>query len=222
MGCRTEGRPSCPGEGACAGTCNGSNAKACVFPGATKTCGLGLCSGGVETAPSTCNGNGSCLFATSQQCDPFVCAPSTSGLSQCLTVCTQPEDCVSGFTCVNGACVFGTSPVDAGTDGAVTDASVPGTGGVGAGGGGVVGSKDAGAGTGGAPGVDAGNGGGGGRVDGGAKPGAGGTTRQHSTDTGNCGCRLQSSGDSTNGAWSLVGLGLLGLRRRRRFPRTQA
>ncbi len=61
-------RQACAGSGACAGSCDGSSAKACAFPGATKVCAEPGCTDGAESAASTCDGTGKCSPGATTSC----------------------------------------------------------------------------------------------------------------------------------------------------------
>ncbi|MBL9026795.1 MAG: hypothetical protein JNL21_31650 [Myxococcales bacterium] len=75
------GRPACAGTGMCAGSCDGANVEACVFPGADIECASASCADGAARAASTCDGEGSCdespsEACASQTCEGPVCAPT--------------------------------------------------------------------------------------------------------------------------------------------------
>ena len=78
-------------------------AKTCTIetPPQGTICQEGACASGVATV-SQCDGNGSCVPGTVQECSPYVCNPQASA---CLTSCAQPGDCAAGFQCNNlGEC----------------------------------------------------------------------------------------------------------------------
>lgn len=98
-------RGKCPGDGPCAATCGGSDAKACtLFPGATTACGAATCKDGVETSASSCDGAGKCQPPVTQKCEPFTCAETA-----CKRACAADSDCAGGYSCDarSGRCVFG-------------------------------------------------------------------------------------------------------------------
>jgi MYXO-CTERM domain-containing protein len=239
------GRQPCAGVSACAATCDGVKATSCTFPGRSKACGLALCQAGVETTASVCSGTGTCLAASNNTCDPFVC-DTTPGAQQCLTSCTSGNDCIPGFGCVNGECILGAprdagvvvdaaSDANTGTTDATVDGDATGTAGsAGTGGsagaagtagrGGGAGSAGKGGsgnviGAGGSAGVDAGAGGSDAGLTGSdaGKHKAGAVAAK---DEGGCGCRVGGA-RSPSSAWALAGLVVLGLRRVRR-PRKAA
>ena len=70
------------------------------------TCGDATCAEGVATLPSTCNGIGACAVAETEGCEPYRC-----GDDACMESCTSEGDCLTGFTCEDGACVVkGSTP----------------------------------------------------------------------------------------------------------------
>jgi hypothetical protein len=83
--------------------CNATGA--CAYPSKTTSCGdAGSCTNGTQTAPTVCDGMGSCPPPAVSDCTPYVC-----GASACLTTCTTNSDCVSGDFCDTGksACCSG-------------------------------------------------------------------------------------------------------------------
>ncbi|HSQ62827.1 MAG TPA: SBBP repeat-containing protein [Polyangiaceae bacterium] len=92
-------RTACVGTGTCASTCDGTVTNACAFPPSTTVCGS-TCTSSVET-DSYCDGKGSCLVGSAHSCNNLVC---TSDGSKCKTTCTVDADCVTGLSCVGGAC----------------------------------------------------------------------------------------------------------------------
>jgi hypothetical protein len=98
-------RGKCPGEGACAASCGGADAKSCtLFPGATTACGEPSCVAGAESIPSTCDGAGKCTAIAPKSCEPFAC-----GQRACKRACAVDADCATGYSCDarSGKCVFG-------------------------------------------------------------------------------------------------------------------
>jgi len=95
-------RPACGTDGsACGGTCDGSSATACGYPGASTQCRAASCAAGTAVPAGSCNGTGTCPSAASTQCTPYVCGPGA-----CLTSCATDSDCISGDYCDGtGACV---------------------------------------------------------------------------------------------------------------------
>jgi len=93
-------RPVCAGDGsACSGTCDGSSASACAFPGASVTCRPAACASGVATLPATCDGAGACPARQDASCGAYAC----SGVA-CGSGCTADADCAAGNVCLDGAC----------------------------------------------------------------------------------------------------------------------
>ena len=86
---------------ACEGQCDPYGAN-CVFP--TYACGVQSCDidGGTNTlSAQACNGTGKCAAYAPAACPgSLTCADA----ERCLTSCSRPSDCVTGFTCANGAC----------------------------------------------------------------------------------------------------------------------
>ena len=84
-------RSICPGDGSCAGKCNGSST-ACTFADAKTICGA-ACDG-------KCNGAGTCNGSSGSACpNGFAC-----GATACLTSCAAPADCQTNFVCKGSAC----------------------------------------------------------------------------------------------------------------------
>jgi hypothetical protein len=85
----------------CAQRCDGTDGKACKYPGGTATCGTPSCGDtpATETEVSTCDGAGNCKLAK-KACAPYVC-----GTTSCLSTCASNTDCIAGDYCKSGACV---------------------------------------------------------------------------------------------------------------------
>jgi MYXO-CTERM domain-containing protein len=214
------GRPGCPGVGACAAICDGSNATACTFASAAVACGASSCSGGIANDTPLCNGAGQCLVPQETSCGSFAC-DATAGA--CHTTCAADGDCAPGFQCLGTTCQK--PSVDAGVDAGVTDAGLDGSldGSVEAGDGaagtagmsgtaGTAGTSGT-AGTAGTGGVAGSSGTGG---DTGMPPGA---IIAGSHDKGTCGCRIpgETNGGSPYGLLAALAMfGALGRRRRTR------
>ncbi|MGH7268885.1 MAG: hypothetical protein ACREJ3_00515 [Polyangiaceae bacterium] len=75
----------------CAGTCNG--ARACAFPGATKSCGTPFCNTSSQQAGFACDGVGNCALSLNN-CSHYACEGSACGTS-----CTSQADCLSTAFC---------------------------------------------------------------------------------------------------------------------------
>jgi len=103
-------RDACAGSGTCQGTCDGSSATACAYPGNDVSCGEDTCEGGKAIHGPACDGSGACVASSEVDCGLYAC-----GATKCLTTCTSDDDCVGGASCVGGSCVIAES--DAGTDG---------------------------------------------------------------------------------------------------------
>jgi MYXO-CTERM domain-containing protein len=91
------GRPACDGDDGsdCAGSCNGKNAAACTYPGATTSCGVS-CTGAQQT-DSVCAGDGSCKAKAPVDCDGNFTCDETAGI--CKTACATDADCVQPYVC---------------------------------------------------------------------------------------------------------------------------
>ncbi|MBI2394594.1 MAG: hypothetical protein HYV09_33805, partial [Deltaproteobacteria bacterium] len=93
-------RPACSGTGACAASCNGTDATACRYAGSSVACGTASCASGVATNVGTCNGAGVCNQSTTP-CGAYAC-----GTAACRTSCTADSDCASSsYYCAGSACV---------------------------------------------------------------------------------------------------------------------
>jgi hypothetical protein len=96
------GHPPCGGstsDSDCGQRCDGTDGKACKYPGATAACGKPSCGGGTETDVSSCDGAGACK-PLSKGCAPYVCSTTA-----CLAACTTNDDCATGNYCSAGSCV---------------------------------------------------------------------------------------------------------------------
>src|SRR6266403_902824 len=95
-------RSACATDGsACGGSCEGSSASACGYPGASTQCRAASCAAGTAAPAGSCNGTGACPSAATTQCTPFVC-----GVTACKTSCAADSDCITGDYCDGtGACV---------------------------------------------------------------------------------------------------------------------
>ena len=94
------GRRACGGDGACAGTCDGTLRTACTFPNDQTQCGMPSCASGRETQAATCDGRGTCSPARTRDCGLFACGPAA-----CRTTCDTDVECVDGAFCREGMCV---------------------------------------------------------------------------------------------------------------------
>jgi hypothetical protein len=93
-------RTACVGDAAvCGGTCDGTNPVACKYAPTTKSCGSS-CAAGRETE-SSCDGLGLCAVGKPRDCSPLICADDMS----CATTCVTDGQCAAGFRCSAGACV---------------------------------------------------------------------------------------------------------------------
>jgi hypothetical protein len=100
-------RTACASDGTiCAGSCDGSSANACSYPGNDIPCRTASCSNGTATRAASCAGTGSCPALQQDSCGVYVC-----GSNACKTGCTSDADCTSGYLCKAGSCVtaFGIS-----------------------------------------------------------------------------------------------------------------
>jgi Cellulose binding domain len=105
--CTDEGATGCGHDGHCDG------AGSCRFYSNGLPCRGTSCVGSTLTASSRCDGQGACVAASGQPCDPYVCGAD----AQCLTTCTKDADCKAGSVCTNNRC--GLAPIGAtcGSDG---------------------------------------------------------------------------------------------------------
>ena len=93
--CPAQGAATCDSNGQ---GCNG-NGSCILYPSGT-SCGSASCSGGQQTAASTCDGNGTCQGGATSACAPYTC-----GANSCKTSCNGNGDCVSGYECQSSQCV---------------------------------------------------------------------------------------------------------------------
>ena len=87
--CNASDRTTCGNTGLCDGL--GS----CTLYPQQSVCGASSCSGLVESAPRTCDGQGTCREAQLVDCSPFLC---TNGA--CVQDCKSDADCEAGHLCV--------------------------------------------------------------------------------------------------------------------------
>jgi hypothetical protein len=111
-------RAACAGSGTCAGSCNGSSATACGYPGSTVQCVAGNCNTatGEITPARFCNGTGTCSAAgATTTCSVYNCDPSTL---MCRTSCSSdahcvlPSVCTEAFSACGPTCFVAGTPVD--------------------------------------------------------------------------------------------------------------
>ena len=95
-------RMACAGTNdACRGTCNGTQAMACAYPGTTAVCAASSCAGGKLTAASVCDGVGGCATPAITSCRSNQCADA----ARCLDACTAALPCGAGTYCdATGVC----------------------------------------------------------------------------------------------------------------------
>ena len=95
------GRAECQTDGtSCGGTCDGTRADACAYPGAGSQCRAPACAAGVATLAAACDGHGACPGEQTQACSPFVC-----GATACAGDCLTDTNCATGHYCSAGVCV---------------------------------------------------------------------------------------------------------------------
>ena len=92
----------CAGSGACVGTCDGTTADACAFPGAATACGTACGGDGVSEIGLACDGAGGCEEGSDVVgCGEYACAGSA-----CEDSCGSDADCAPamGLACVGSVC----------------------------------------------------------------------------------------------------------------------
>jgi MYXO-CTERM domain-containing protein len=86
------------GTGDCKGTCNGTSTAKCAMPDSATTCGeAASCTGNVQSAQGTCDGNGQCKAGKTGPCPGSLRCDEVAG--KCKTACTTTDDCISGASC---------------------------------------------------------------------------------------------------------------------------
>lgn len=97
---RPHGARTCASDGtSCGGACDGTIADRCTFPGASTGCGT-ACANAARTA-SACDGKGACVAQEPKPCPGnFTCADEKT----CRVSCSAPADCSLGYTCTEGKC----------------------------------------------------------------------------------------------------------------------
>jgi hypothetical protein len=111
---------ACAGTGACQGSCDGSSATACAYPNTTTVCEAGSCTDGVQTDQATCDGQGTCMAATTTSCGNYAC-----DMEECKTACATSGDCANAAVCSSAECVV---PSDGGAAGDGGSAGMDGSG----------------------------------------------------------------------------------------------
>jgi hypothetical protein len=92
--CADDGPAGCGNNGLC------NSAGQCRKYAAGTACGdMQSCMGGFETKQDTCNGFGTCTNNGTVNCGAYACGPLA-----CLTMCSDPADCIPGAVCNNGLC----------------------------------------------------------------------------------------------------------------------
>ena len=95
-------RQACGSDGtACGGSCDGSDATQCAYPGASVECRAGSCSAGVMTEPAACNGSGTCPARVQDACGPAGCSGAVCATT---TTCSSDAQCAATASCVAGVC----------------------------------------------------------------------------------------------------------------------
>jgi len=90
-------------------TCDGAkDTTACLgfASGPSVECKPATCAAGTLTEAAFCDGAGLCRAPSTKSCAPFACDP---GGKACRTTCTTKDECSTGNTCQDGACVPGAS-----------------------------------------------------------------------------------------------------------------
>lgn len=77
----------------CAGACNGE--RACDYPGKKRTCGTVFCGNAATEGRASCDGEGHCLFGTTE-CKAYACPNGSAG---CKETCTGESDCLPTHFC---------------------------------------------------------------------------------------------------------------------------
>src|SRR5439155_908103 len=112
-------RSACGSDGsACGGSCNGSSAIACAYPGVSTQCRAASCSNGVETVAGsvgTCSAATGAPHGARSACasDGTVCGGSCDGVHP--AACTYPG---SSISCRDPSCTGGIATLAASCDGA--------------------------------------------------------------------------------------------------------
>ncbi|MBM4357991.1 MAG: hypothetical protein FJ096_07760 [Deltaproteobacteria bacterium] len=93
--CVDQGAASCGKSG----VCDGALLPACRLYAAGTVCKAGACDAAQlkQTAPSTCNGSGTCDPGATTSCNGFLC-----GVGACKTTCVTDVDCATGYFCGQG------------------------------------------------------------------------------------------------------------------------
>lgn len=212
--CAAQAKSTCGQDGMCDG------AGACGKWAQGTECLAAVCAGTSVTTASQCDGSGTCVAGTVQQCVPgYKCVGGG-----CATSCTDNTSCDIGYTCDTsfGGCVPASGTGGSSGAGGSAGASTGGSAGVGGAAGGTGGTGGTDAGTGGS-GAIAGAGGSSGNGAGGYAGASGSAGSSSSGKKGGCGCREAPRDGSAPFAWLfLVGVVPAARRRRRKARRRRA
>jgi hypothetical protein len=96
-------RKACAGtEAVCAGSCDGTSATQCTYPGTAVVCSQPGCSGSTAISAGLCDGNGACTTPTTAGCGVGTYCNATTG--SCANQLANGVTCQTSAQCTSGSC----------------------------------------------------------------------------------------------------------------------
>jgi hypothetical protein len=110
-------RQACTGNDAtCGGTCDGTSATQCTYPGPSTVCGQPGCTGSTAISPALCDSNGGCTTPTTTSCGAGTYCNATAG--SCANQVATGGTCQTDVQCASGHCCGGICATIVGSDNA--------------------------------------------------------------------------------------------------------
>ena len=101
------GRQPCTGNDAtCGGTCDGTSATQCTYPGPSTVCGQPGCTGSTAISPALCDSHGGCTTPTTTSCGAGTYCNASAG--SCTNQLASGSSCQADNQCTSGHCCGGT------------------------------------------------------------------------------------------------------------------
>jgi hypothetical protein len=96
-------RQACTGNDAtCGGTCDGTSATQCTYPGPSTVCGQPGCTGSTAISPALCDSNGGCTTPTTTSCGAGTYCNASTG--SCANQLANNVTCQTSAQCASGSC----------------------------------------------------------------------------------------------------------------------
>jgi hypothetical protein len=100
-------RQACTGNDVtCGGTCDGTSATQCAYPGPSAVCGQPGCSGNTAISPALCDSHGGCTTPTTTSCGAGTYCNASAG--SCANQVATGGTCQGDNQCTGGHCCGGT------------------------------------------------------------------------------------------------------------------